>query len=625
MDLNLFSKKKEMIKLNFEKMLEVAGNLGLNDIVENVTDSIESIKLDGFNIVVVGEFSRGKSTFINALLGQRVLPSATKPTTTIINKISAGDNIEYVLNFRDEDKTVDISEEKFKKLVAPIEPDFDDEVEVKEYNDHLKYISSISFANIKYPTKLLKDGVEIIDTPGTNDLDQAREEITFKFIPQSDAAILVLSATQILSDSEVTFLKERILANDINKIFFVINAKDKLMSDEDEKKVFDYAYKHLIEYVKKPKIFLVSSRGALNYKRNINGETVKGRIPEDLGETGFATLENEIGEYLINERGSIKLNKYYNRGTKIATEIINSHIKLKLSTVDLSVKELEQKVNKLVPKVRDTQSQALQLINKLKSSLKGLENDYFFMYRNGLEEIALRANMAVTNYVGPLEIENIARYIEQTVAPLQRQLDQEVKDFKLRFIDCEINEAAKRLGTILDNLNINIENHLVVTNAKVGFTKKYNDVTVTNGGLGTGDGLFGGLLIGGAAFLLFSAPFIAIPAAMFGGKYLETMFQTKKRNNFLADVKMQIERRYGDIIPKQVEAFQKNYDKAISQSITGLEGNVYRKISSLEGQLNKLLDEKKQAKQSVDSEIASLTQVQKQLKVIITEFERELG
>lgn len=77
MDLNLFSKKKERIKLNYEEMLEVARILGLNDIEKNIIDSIESLMKDSFNIVVVGEFSRGKSTFINALVGKRILPSAT--------------------------------------------------------------------------------------------------------------------------------------------------------------------------------------------------------------------------------------------------------------------------------------------------------------------------------------------------------------------------------------------------------------------------------------------------------------------------------------------------------------------------------------------------------------------
>lgn len=351
MDLNLFTRDKNLLMSNYEEMLSIADSLGLNDIQSNILNSVESLKQDNFNIVVVGEFSRGKSTFINALLGKRVLPSATKPTTTVINKITSGEQIEYVLYFREDNKAPKvISEEDFKQLVAISEPDLDNQAEIKEYNEYLNYLSSIAYVNIKYPTKLLEDGVDIIDTPGTNDLDQAREEITFQYIPKSDAAIMVLSATQILSESEIAFLKERILANDINKIFFVINAKDKLMTREDEQKVFDYALKHLKKYVPKPKVYLVSSRGALNYKRKTNGEIFKGKVPANFAETGFDTLEGEIANYLINERGRIKLDKYYHRGTKIASEI-NNHINLKLSTTNIPLQELEQKVNNLLPKL----------------------------------------------------------------------------------------------------------------------------------------------------------------------------------------------------------------------------------------------------------------------------------
>ena len=622
MDLDLFTTKKDNIKSKFNEMLLIADRLGLSDVKSNIVDSMENLNQDNFNLVVVGEFSRGKSTFINALLGKRVLPSATKPTTTVINKITTGEQIEYVLHFRDENKAPEvISEEDFKQLVATSEPDFDNEVEVKEYNEYLNYLSSIAYVNIKYPTKLLEDGVEIIDTPGTNDLDQAREEITFEFIPKSDAAILVLSATQILSESEVAFLKERILANDINKIFFVINAKDKLMSREDEKKVFDYAIKHLKQYVTKPKVFLVSSKGALNYKRKAHGETFKGKIPATLAETGFDTLEREIANYLINERGRIKLDKYYHRGTKIATEI-NNHINLKLSTADIPLQKLEQEVNELLPKLETKKNQALQLINQMKTILQGLENDYIFMYQNGLEEIALKAKMAVNNYNGPLEIENVARHVEQTVAPLQKDLLQKLESFKAKFIDGKLQKTVRRLEFFLDNLNIGISNQLVLGKSDVTLVERYDEITVSSTEKSAEKDVFvDGLILGSlAAAVLFSAPLVVVPAAIFGGKYIESLFQNKRKTNFLDEVKVQIERRYGEIIPKQVETFQNNYSKSINQVIFNLESQVNQRIKSLENQLHKLLEEKRYTESKVKKEITNLKTMQSQLQNIITEL-----
>ena len=346
MDLTEFNFKKDIIRKYYSNLLEIAEKLKNERLFAVVEQFLESLNQDSFNIVVVGEFSRGKSTFINALLGKRVLPAATKPTTTIINKISYGEEPEFNLHFRESKDIKKITEEEFKDITAKLEPeDYDDEFEVNDYNENLKVISSISYADIKYPTEICKEGIEIIDTPGTNDLDQQREEITFNFIPKSDIAIFLLAAYQILSQSEVNFLKERIIDNDIKKIFFIINFKDKLNTKEDEDKVMSYAKDHLKKLIDNPRIFMVSARQALNFKRKEKGEVFKEivPVPETLKETGFDEMEKAITNYLINERGPIKLKKYIDEGSKLADELLNNIINAKLRTVDLEENELEKR------------------------------------------------------------------------------------------------------------------------------------------------------------------------------------------------------------------------------------------------------------------------------------------
>ena len=58
----------------------------------------------------------------------------------------------------------------------------------------MQELGNIAYTELRYPLEFTRGGVELIDTPGTNDLDQAREEITLRFIPQADAAIMLLSA-----------------------------------------------------------------------------------------------------------------------------------------------------------------------------------------------------------------------------------------------------------------------------------------------------------------------------------------------------------------------------------------------------------------------------------------------
>lgn len=615
MDLKEFNLKREVVNECYSNIMEIANKLKNQNLITMAEKSIENLKQDKFNMVIVGEFSRGKSTFINALLGKRVLPAATKPTTTIINKISYGEEPEFNLHFRESNEIKRITEEEFKNITAKVEPeDYDDENEVNEYNENLKLIGSIAHADIKYPTEICKEGIEIIDTPGTNDLDQQREEITFKFIPQSDIAIFLLAADQILSQSEVNFLKERIVDNDIKKIFFIINFKDKLKTKEDEDKVVSYAKEHLQEKVDNPRIFMVSARQALNFKRKEKGEVFKGVVPETLSETGFDEMENEITAYLINERGKAKLEKHIVRGTKLADELIDNMINVKLQTVHLSANELEKRLKEAIPYFENTKRECYLIINELKVSLLNLEDEFVSQYTCGLELIARQANLAVNNYEGDLEVELIARQIESVVAPLQKDLQRELESCKSRFIDIEIQKSLGKLQIIWEDMNFNFSKALVVVNEN----NNQSMISINNvqgEGL-TDNDLLSGIIAGGLVVAAFHLPFIVIPAAIFGRKYFSDFFLAKKRQDFLAKIKMQVDKRYGEIIPSQIEQFRKEYRKNVKSIISPLEYQVSSKIQGLENQVQNLIDEKKKEDLNVEKETEKLNKCKKELDLI---------
>ena len=625
MELTLFNQKKELLSFFYNDLINITNQLELTEIKTLLKESQMNLHEEHFNLVVLGEFSRGKSTFINALLGERILPSATKPTTTLINRIVSSNSSHFTLHYRESDNVQTLDEASFKSLVAPKEPDPENSIEMREYEEHLSRLSKISHITIGHDSSLLEEGVEIIDTPGTNDLDQAREEITFTFIPKSDAAVLLLSATQILSESEMSFLKERILANDIQKIFFVINAKDKLDGEEDEKKVLAYAKEHLIPHVDHPKIFMVSSRGALNFKRTQNGEIIKGKTPKTLEETGFPELESEIARYLTEERAKTKLDKHYKRIMKQADELLKTHIHYRKAALELSGKELETRIKQLRPILEQTRSIAKKQLDETELRLRESGRDYIHRYKTGLEEISLRANMAINTYSGPLEGDKIARHIESTVANLQKNLDYEMKEYKKQFIDQIIVDATKRLSRSLDDLDFEVSRSLTVSNNEVTVHSNSSLQTIQNFN-SESDGLaLGGLLVGGAAFLLFSAPFIIIPVAMFGGKYLETLLLEKKRNRFLEQVKSQVSKRYQEIIPQQTDTFQENYYKSIKHTISTVHGQVKIKIDSLESQLQTLLDEKRQLEQDDIAERKRLEDMSVVIQKIITTCTGELS
>ena len=190
MDLGKYIAARNELVERYQRMIDIAKSLGHKRLAADAKNSCDLLCEDGFKIVVVGEFSRGKSTFINALLGKKILPAKTNPTTTTINRITYGDTPRYFLHFRQSEDVQEISEEKFKSIVA-IEADGDDEEAQQAYKQALKELGNIAYTELRYPLELTKGGVVLIDTPGTNDLDQAREEITMRFIPEADAAIML--------------------------------------------------------------------------------------------------------------------------------------------------------------------------------------------------------------------------------------------------------------------------------------------------------------------------------------------------------------------------------------------------------------------------------------------------
>src|SRR5439155_12860996 len=144
-----------------------------------------------FLLVVAGEFNSGKSSFINALLGERVLPEGVTPTTDRINLIRYGP---------------EISEQHLEAFLL----------------------------ERTYAADLLRE-ITIVDTPGTNAIIRRHEELTRDFIPRADLVLFVTSADRPFTESERAFLST--IQEWGKKIVVVLNKADLLEVHELEQVV----------------------------------------------------------------------------------------------------------------------------------------------------------------------------------------------------------------------------------------------------------------------------------------------------------------------------------------------------------------------------------------------------
>ena len=382
MDFTLYNKKKTNLQTTITSTLSLLQSLNLTSAHKRLTEDAARLADERFNLVIIGEFSRGKSTFINALLGTNILPASANPTTNIISKIVYGKQPKYVLFYKD-GKQQEISKEAFDLIKAQTEDKPDKFSLLKDFVGKLKHEEShvdfgnIDHAEISYPLSFCENQVDVVDTPGTNDLNVGRIEITYRYLRQAEAAILVLSATQPLTRTEKEFLVKQVVGNNIKDIFIVINYKDEVIGQEER------VVKHVLDNLQdvqdfSQRIFIVSSKQALLYRRKQAGEALKTKAllncPATLKETGIEELETALARFLSEEKGNAKLKKYAER-CYLALREAEHGIAVQKEGLSHSLDDLKAKLFEERPKFMKTKRMATQITHGLQVQLESRQLD----------------------------------------------------------------------------------------------------------------------------------------------------------------------------------------------------------------------------------------------------------
>lgn len=207
---------KEIIKW-IEGMDIVKDNPVLLQSIKKLEDDIrKSI----FTVVVLGEFKRGKSTFVNALLGTPLLPMNILPETATINAIMYNDKpMLSVVRMDGSQEEGEVSYEYLQQFSAS--------------NSNDEALKSIKYIKIGYPLDLLKNRIVLVDTPGVSDLNQQRCDITYQFLPKANAVIFLLDANSPLKKSEKEFIETELFPLGIRDIIFLANKYDCIDEEED--------------------------------------------------------------------------------------------------------------------------------------------------------------------------------------------------------------------------------------------------------------------------------------------------------------------------------------------------------------------------------------------------------
>jgi small GTP-binding protein len=257
-----------------------------------------------FLLVIAGEFNSGKSSFINALLGERVLPEGVTPTTDRINILRHGPAV---------------SENLLEAYLL----------------------------ERTHPAEVLRE-INIVDTPGTNAIIRRHEELTRDFVPRSDLVLFVTSADRPFTESERAFLEQ--IREWGKKIVFIVNKIDILVRPEERDQVLRYVEENATGLLgETTEMFAVSARKALE-AREVAGQTVgqsDRNGPELCEQSGFGAVE----DYLLNtldqqERVRLKLLNPLNVGLRLASKYKDAAFeRLKLLAQDVeAIQNIDQQL-----------------------------------------------------------------------------------------------------------------------------------------------------------------------------------------------------------------------------------------------------------------------------------------
>jgi predicted GTPase len=239
---------------------------------------------DRFTLAVLGQFKRGKSSLMNAIIGRELLPTGVLPLTSAITVLKYGPTERLVIN-----------REGFS---------FQDELPISSLPDYVTEKGNpanekkVRTAYVELPVSLLRRGLEFVDTPGVGSAITANTATTYSFLPACDAVLFVTSVDTPMTSLELAFLKE--IREYVDKIFFIVNKTDTVADDERDE-ILNFVAKTIQSQIGSGdvKVFAVSARLGLAAKASADNAL--------YAQSGLKTLEEAMASFLSEEKSLVFL------------------------------------------------------------------------------------------------------------------------------------------------------------------------------------------------------------------------------------------------------------------------------------------------------------------------------
>lgn len=537
-----------------QQLAAVADAVGMLTLAREIRQTrIPKLQDERFYLVVLGEFNHGKSTFVNALLGADVLPTGITPTTAAINHVIWSETPRARATMSS-GETMDLPSASLADWVTVA-------------GSHTK---DVTFVEVGYPADVLRENITLVDTPGVNDLNEARAEITYGYVPRADAVIFLLDASQALKDSEREFLASHVLAGSRDRMVFVLGKSD-LLNDQERDTVIDYVRKGLAKLLPEPVVFPVSARRWLAGEREASG---------------MPALVTYLDRFLDTDRVRVLLDNAAVDAVRTAA-YLEQNLGVKLHAFDIDLAELEARIR--------------AVRNQLNTSKRTLDDLHT---RIGAEAKAIKTQVR-------LDLESFTRtFIEVLPDQIEAVDADDIKTYLPGFIEDKFREFAEleghKLASLLEHLaeeviavtNENIDAVSAALADRIGPAETQVDIEVDSfkydvgvyamGALGTTLFLFVNTLAGG--LLTLAAPILAIVL----------------KSKVAGDIRQQAKERVPAAVRTASEAMRPHFDQCVDDFAVRLRAFVTSAGNALYKGISEILDRTVEERRARAGEVDAL-------------------
>jgi GTPase Era involved in 16S rRNA processing len=497
--------KKTAIRGVLADLASAAEGAGLPWVARDVRDTrLPKLDDERLSVVVLGEFNHGKSTFINALLGSPLLPTGITPTTALLAHVTHG--------ARPGATAVTENGERLAIDVAALA----DHVTVdglakggasgkdagktdgkgqgaqggKAARTAKKPAGAVHHVEITHPSPLLANRLTIVDTPGVNDINEQRADITYGYLPRADAAVFLLDATQILTASERQFLEERILRSTRDRLIFVI-AKADLLDDAELAETVRFARQHLAAIVPEPAIFPVSAKKAL---------------AGDRAGSGLDAFVAALGATVAHERRRLLLDNALADATRLSA-FIRQSLAIHRRSLELPVPELQDRIARAQERLHSGKKVLESAAETVRAETAALKA----RVRQDLADFTVELRDALAADIDSVDAGDIRKYlsffVQDTWKAWTEAEGERIASELERLAEQVIQVANENVREVTSGVVSDLGPSQTKVEIKVD-TLKYDASVFALGALGTTVFLFVNTLVGGV--LALAAPVLAM-------------------------------------------------------------------------------------------------------------------